>query len=99
MTNHEYPKRVWLLSTTGLNNRRNLFDITPGSEHQIATIVSGSSQNQNRFNKSLELIAAAPKMHSQLQDMHKKLSDLSFLSAPQIHKMKSDIQRLLQEIG
>jgi hypothetical protein len=59
--------KSWFLSGTVASNRRNLFDLTPGDEHQVATLVSGSRSQLSRFENDLAMIEAAPLMLSYLR--------------------------------
>lgn len=66
--NRESAKR-WTISATVASNRRNLFDLTPGEEHQIATLVSGSRSQLTRFEHDLAIIEAAPVMLAYLTEV------------------------------
>lgn len=59
----------WTISGTVASNRRNLFDLTPGQEHQVATLVSGSRTQLGRFESDLAIIEAAPVMLAYLREV------------------------------
>lgn len=59
----------WAISGTVASNRRNLFDLTPGREHQVATLVAGSRTKLSRFERELAIIEAAPLMLQYLREV------------------------------
>jgi hypothetical protein len=57
----------WQVTDTVLSDRKNLFCMSHDSGFHIATIVSGSRSQLNRFEDSLVLMRAAPEMYRTLQ--------------------------------
>ena len=88
----------WVLAETVQSSRCNLFDMTPGKEHQVATIISGSSTELLRFQQSLSLIRAAPRLHACLRETHQVLDQYKFVQSPFIQELRQTIESLLLDI-
>jgi len=88
----------WSVTRTSSPTRRNLFDLTPNSEHQIATIVSGSRQHLERFDAQLALIEAAPQLRDCLRDALSLLDHLDVLQDRPTALMRDRVQALLSRL-
>ena len=67
------PKGPWRITDTVNSGRKNLFCFAPNREHHIATIISGSRSELERFEKALNLIREAPQMLQILEDLVSQL--------------------------
>jgi hypothetical protein len=88
----------WTITRTASPARRNLFDLTPHSEHQIATIVSGSNGQLDRFERSLRLIEAAPELRECLSQALSVLNDFEFVQHGSTKGLRNRIKALLETL-
>jgi hypothetical protein len=85
----------WRITDTVYKDRKNLFCLAPKNEHHIGTIISGSSSNLERFERSLQIIKNAPEMLLQLQSVHQELMAIQ-QQAVQLHGTSQHIDRLIE---
>lgn len=67
----------WQLTDTPIAGRKNLFDMTEGSERHIGTLVSGSQKHLKLFEKDADLIGAAPDLYKTLMEAREAVAELA----------------------
>lgn len=83
-----------VVKTTG-SNRVNLFSISSGTSHHVATIISGSISQLDRFDESVAILEASPKMIGLLSDTLEVLNDFGFVQSPHVQELEKKISTLL----
>lgn len=89
----------WKITTTVYGNRRNLFSLEKNSECHIATIVSGSEANVDRFDQYLSAIEATPDMLEALVETMSLLDDFVFLENPRAQYVANEVRKVLIKVG
>lgn len=88
----------WKLTSTVHGDRCNLFCLSPRNEYHIATIISGSKEQVDRFEACLKLIEAAPEMKEVLEGTLSLLNDFGFVQSPRAKLTAESIRGLLDRI-
>lgn len=86
------------IKTTG-SNRVNLFSISRNSSHHIATVISGSLSQLERFDDSIAMMEASPKMVGLLNDTLEVLNDFGFIQSPYTQDLERRISSLLSNLS
>jgi hypothetical protein len=90
---------VWEVTDTVHPDRKNLFCMSPGREHHVGTIVSGSRSKLDRFEDEVRLISVAPQMRDVLQETLALLDGFELADNPEAALVKRRIRLLLGELG
>ena len=89
----------WKVTDTVHNERKNLFSLGPRNECHIATIISGSLTEKDRFESYLQIIEASPDMVTALRETLDLLDDYAFIQSPRAQLAAQNIRSLLGRIG
>jgi hypothetical protein len=88
----------WKVTPTVHTNRRNLFSLARQTECHIATIVSGSSSEIDRFDAYLSVIEASPDMLEVLLQTLRLLDEYAFVENSRAQATANKIRALLHRV-
>ena|GEM_PF-5376859 len=88
----------WLITGTTSSTRANLFSKRGYESHHIATIISGSSRNLQRFDESLALIKMTPELIKLLIETQKILNNYHFIQSPSLQQLEHKITNTLDSV-
>jgi len=63
----QFSHADWQVRTTVSAARRDLYDVTPGAERLIASLVAAEDVSMERFEDAMGLLQAAPIMHATIE--------------------------------
>lgn len=83
----------WQVRPTASAARRDLYGVTPGSEHLIASVVAEEDADNSRFEEAMGPVQAALIMHATIEIALKALTEPVYESDPAL----AQITKLLQD--
>lgn len=88
----------WRATPTVHSNRRNLFNMGRQAESHIATLVSGSSAELQRFDAYVSIIEASPEMLENLHQALLLLDEYAFIENRRAQLLAKNIRQLMNRL-
>ena len=97
--NRQSVNGPWLVTDTVRSDRKNLFSFEPNHEFHIATLVSGSQEQIDRFEDAIALLCEAPEMYALLLEILSKVQSGNGTRSLSDSVNVSELEALVERVG